>query len=163
MKDLETLLERFFELSQITVDELTLQQQENGIYQITLKTPDSWIVIGPHGKNMALLSNVFKLLFSKKLDTRVKVQFEVNDYGKHKQEQFFSFIEAKVKHVAESWKDLKLPFLTSYERKKVHSYIAEKNDDAIFTKSIGEWNQRRLFICRKSTGIEAIDIDWIDI
>ncbi len=163
MKDLETLIEQFFELSQIAVDEVLLEQQESGIYKITLKTPDSWIVIGPHGKNMSIFSNILKLLLSKKLDSRVKVHFEVNDYGKQKQEKFFNFIESKIKYVTESWKDLKLPFLTAYERKKVHSFIAEKDDDSVFTKSIWEWNERRLFICKKSSTSSAIDIDWIDI
>jgi len=163
MKDLETLVKQFFELSEITVDEISMEEQESGIFKITLKTPDSGIVIGPHGKNMPIFSNILKLLLSKKLDARVKVHFDVNDYGKQKQEQFFQFIESKIKYVGESGKDLKLPFLTAYERKKVHSFISEREGDSIFTKSIWEWNDRRLFICKKSDTSELIDIDWIDI
>lgn len=163
MDELKNMVEQFFDLSQIHVDEVILEKQENGIYKVTLKTPDSGIVIGPHGKNMQLFSNILKLLFSKKLDSRVKVHFEVNDYSAQKQEKFFNFIESKIKYVNESGNDLKLPFLTAYERKKVHSFIADKWDDAIFTKSIGEWKDRRLFICKKSTSSSSIDIDGIDI
>lgn len=163
MKDLKILVERFFKLSQIHVDEISLEQQENGIYMVKLKTPDSGIVIGPHGKNMSMFSNILKLLFSKQLNSRVKVHFDVNDYGDQKQEKFFAFIESKISYVTKTGNDLKLPFFTAYERKKVHSYIAERWDDAIFTKSIGEWNERRLFICKKTSTDNSIDIDWIDI
>jgi hypothetical protein len=45
----------------------------------------------------------------------------------------------------------------------VHSFISEKWDNTLFTKSIGEWNDRRLFICKKNTSSDSIDIDWIDI
>ena len=120
MKDLEILIKEFIELLQIDVEELKIEQEEEGIYRVHLQTPDSGIVIGPHGKNMNIFSNIIKLLITKKLDARAKVHFEVNDYGKQKQEKFFHFIESKINAVLKSGKDIKLPFLTAYERKKVH-------------------------------------------
>jgi len=46
-------------------------------------------------------------------------------------------------------KEIKLPFFSSYERKKIHNYIADKNIDDIGTRSEGEGRERRLYICKK--------------
>jgi predicted RNA-binding protein Jag len=54
----------------------------------------------------------------------------------NKDQQLFSFIDSKIKIAKQNKKDFRLPFLSAYERKKVHSYIAELNDNQIFTKSI---------------------------
>jgi predicted RNA-binding protein Jag len=64
--------------------------------------------------------------------------------------------------VKKTGQDFKLPYYGWYERKKIHSYVAELNDPTIFTKSIGEWNQRRLYLCKKEAKL-TIDIDGDDI
>jgi predicted RNA-binding protein Jag len=69
---------------------------------------------------------------------------------------------SKIKIVEDSWKDLKLPFFSSYERKKIHSIVSEYWNPKIYTKSIWELRERRLFICRIDEKI-TIDPDWNDI
>lgn len=53
--------------------------------------------------------------------------------------------------------------MDAYDRKKIHSYISEKHSGHIFTKSIGEEKDRRLFICKKSDMSASIDINGTDI
>ena len=55
-----------------------------------------------------------------------------------------------------------LPYYSAYDRKKIHSIVAEYKNDKIYTKSIWEWNQRRLYICKIDQKI-TIDLDWDDI
>lgn len=31
-------------------------------------------------------------------------------------------------------------------KEKIHSYVSELNDSSIYTKSVWEWNNRRLFM-----------------
>lgn len=162
MSSWNALLEKFFELSHITIDELSIQESEPGIFNISLSTPDSGMVIGPWGKNIIMFANILKLLLSKHLEKRVRVHFDVNGYQQSKQEKFLSFIESKIGYVKSSWGEVKLPFLTSYERKKIHGFIADKNDPEIFTKSEWEGKDRRLFICKKPEAL-TIDIDGNDI
>jgi len=59
------------------------------------------------------------------MEQNIILHLEVNDYLKSKEERLFSFIESKIAIVEKSGKDLVLPFLTAYERKKVHSYVSE--------------------------------------
>ena len=91
-----------------------------------------------------------------------------------------AFLE-KIEYAKKVGRNMKLPVLNPYERKKVHSYIADKNDTEIKTESKWEWKERRLFIILsdnlrknpnndnipsfnsiKPTKLE-IDIDWDDI
>jgi hypothetical protein len=51
---------------------------------------------------MSLFSNVLKLLISRKVDARVKVHFDVNDYAEQQEEKFFTFIESKIKYVLDT-------------------------------------------------------------
>jgi predicted RNA-binding protein Jag len=81
---------------------------------------------------------------------------------KSKDDKLKNYIISKVKIVENSWKDLKLPFFSSYDRKKIHSIVSEYNNPKIYTKSIWEWKERRLFICRVDEKV-TIDLDWNDI
>lgn len=74
----------------------------------------------------------------------------------------YNIYNNQIDFLKKSWKDVEMPFLSAYERKKVHSFISDMWDDYIFTKSIWEWAERRLFICTKGEKLE-IDIDWDDI
>jgi predicted RNA-binding protein Jag len=74
----------------------------------------------------------------------------------------FSFIQSKINEVKKSWIDCKLPYYSPYERKKIHSYVAELKDNSFYTQSRGEDKERRLFICKQEKKL-TIDIDWDDI
>jgi predicted RNA-binding protein Jag len=86
----------------------------------------------------------------------------VNDYESSKDERLFSFIQSKINEVKKTWVECKLPFYTPYERKKIHSYVADLKDDSFYTQSRGEDKQRRLYICKQAKKL-TIDIDWDDI
>jgi predicted RNA-binding protein Jag len=55
-----------------------------------------------------------------------------------------------------------MPFFSAYERKKIHSIVGEYWNPKIYTKSVWEWNERRLFICKTDEKL-TIDLDWSDI
>jgi predicted RNA-binding protein Jag len=63
---------------------------------------------------------------------------EVNDYVKSKDERLFRFLDNKIDFVMSSGKTLRIPELTSYERKKAHGYISDKHIEGLMTKSEGE-------------------------
>ena len=161
-KEIEKLILDFFSKIDIEISSLEIVKQKENIFLIKIKTPESGLVIWTHWKNLKDFEYIIKLLISRKIDENIKIHLEVNDYIYNKDQQLFSFIDSKIKTVKESKKDFRLPFLSAYERKKIHSYIAELDDHNIFTKSIWEWNQRRLYICIKDEKI-TIDLDWVDI
>ena len=151
----------FFDKLSISLDSCEVIMEQEGIFLVNIKTQESWIVIGPHGKNLETIKFLLKLIISKQKEQNIILHLEVNDYLKAKEERLFNFIESKIKIVQTSGKDLELPFLTAYERKKVHSYVWELQN-WIFTKSEWEGKDRRMSLCKKAEGL-TIDIDGDDI
>ena len=158
---LEKITQDFFQKLGIDFTQLSIQEEAENIYRICLQTNDSALLIGPHGKNLETLSHILKLLLSKKTQKHIHIHLEVNDYLEKKDEKLLWFIESKIKQVQSNGKDIILPFLTSYERKKVHSYVHEHCKN-IYTQSIWEGENRRMHLCKKDI-VLSIDVDGDDI
>lgn len=155
------LCQDFFIRLWVDYSELQIENQENNIFKISLKSEDSHLLIGPHGKNLETLTHLLKLLFSKHCEWYITIHLEVNDYMKQKDEKLRTFINSKIQLVKENWKEIVLPFFSSYERKKVHWYVTESGWN-IYTQSRWEGNERRIYLCKKDNTM-SIDIDWDDI
>lgn len=159
---IETLSSEFFKKLWIQVDSLSIINEEENIFLIKIESPDSPLIIGANWKNLDNILSVLKLIIQKKSEENIKIHIEVNDYQKTKDDKLKKYIESKIKFVEKSGNDLKLPFFSAYERKKIHSIVSEYNNPQIYTKSIWEWAERRLFICKQAKTL-TIDLDWNDI
>ncbi len=159
---IKSLVEEFLEKLLINIDTLEILNESDDVYFLKIKTSESSLFIGHSWKNLEDIRNILKNILSKKFDKNIVLHLEVNDYISKKDDRLFNFISKKIDLLKKSWKEIILPFFNSYERKKIHSYVSELNDSSIYTKSVWEWNNRRLHLCKKSTNI-TIDIDWIDI
>lgn len=159
---IKSLVEEFLEKLLINIDTLEILNKSDDVYFLKIKTSESSLFIGHSWKNLEDIRNILKNILSKKFDKNIVLHLEVNDYISKKDDRLFNFISKKIDLLKKSWKEIILPFFNSYERKKIHSYVSELNDSSIYTKSVWEWNNRRLHLCKKSTNI-TIDIDWIDI
>lgn len=157
----EKISKEFFEKLLIDMQEISIEEDAPHIFSIKLKTDDSHLLIGPHGKNLETMTNILRLLIGKQLWENIILHLEVNDYLQKKDEKLFSYIESKIQIVEKTGSDFRLPFFTAYERKKVHSYVSEKGG-RIYTKSMGEGEERRIFLCKKDAKM-TIDIDGDDI
>lgn len=161
--EIKSLIEEFFKKLNITIEFLEIfDENEKNIYTIKVKTNDSGLLIWHNGKNLDSIQTILKLIISNKLWEKTKIHLEINDYIKTKDNKLFDFIKWKIEYVKKSKKDFCLPFYSAYERKKIHQYISEMNDNSIFTKSIWEWKERRLHIFMQEKKL-SIDIDWNDI
>lgn len=155
------LIKEFFSKAQIDIKEISLEKDENSIYSLKIISDDSWIIIWNKWKNLDSFKRIITLLISKQTWEKTRLRLEVNDYLKEKEDKLIKFIESKISYVKESWKDIKLPFLSSYDRKKIHSFVAELGTN-IYTESKWEWRERRLYICKRTQKL-SIDIDWDNI
>lgn len=160
-EQIHKICHEFFEKLSVDFSELIIHQEAEAIYRISLKSDDSNLLIGPHGKNLDTISHILKLVISKTLEEHIQIHVEVNDYLEKKDEKLLSFIKTKIEYVKQSWKEIILPFLTAYERKKVHSYVTE-NGWNVYTQSQWEWKERRIHLCKKDEKM-TIDIDGDDI
>jgi predicted RNA-binding protein Jag len=137
-------------------------EEKEWIFFIKIKSPDSSLLIWNKGQTLSDLKRILSLLLSHKLETKILARIEVNNYLEEKDRKLFSFIDEKIELCKKLWKDIKLPFFSSYERKKIHNYISEKNLKTISTKSEGEGKDRRLYICKEYEKM-SIDIDGVEI
>jgi len=161
----DTILEistDFFNKIWVELDSIDVQEEKEAIYFIRIKSPDSALLIGNRGQTLYDLKRILSILLSQKLDTKIIARIEINNYLEEKDQKLFQFIDEKIEQCEELWKDIKLPFFSAYERKKVHNYISEKNSNTIHTKSEWEGKERRLFICKPQMKM-TIDIDGVEI
>jgi len=176
IKDIVTV---FCEKLCIDVNNIEVSLKEDNIYILKIETDDSWILIWNHWSVFESLQWIFRNIFRNKFPENIRIHLEINDYIHNRDTRLFSLIEKEIIKAKETWRNMKLPFLSWYERKKVHSYISELNDSEIITESRWEGKERRLFIVlsknkinfekrtnnsiKKSTSKLEIDIDWDDI
>lgn len=161
--DIRALVSEFFEKLNVKIDSLEVTNvDESNIFNIKIETDESGILIWPHWKNLNMIESIIRLMCSKKVGEKIKLHVEVNDYIKSKDDRLFDFIKSKIRFIEKNWKDIQLPFYSSYERKKIHWFVSELENKKIYTKSIWEWKDRRLYICKEEQKL-TIDIDWDDI
>lgn len=148
---LQPLVQDFFEQLDIKIDELTVSlDTQDTIVNINLKTPDSPLIIGMHGKNIGAFQHLLGRMVEKKLWKFIHLHLEVNDYIKQKNERLYRFLESKISVVTRTWESIKIPNLTPYERKRAHDYITEKN--ITWLKTHSEWLSRDRVLIVSYTG-----------
>jgi predicted RNA-binding protein Jag len=113
---------------------------------IRVETPDSALLIGIHGKNIPLFQHILSRMIEKETQSFVHVHLEVNDYMKQKDEKLMRYIDSRILLIQSDWVSIRIPSLTAYERKKSHSYIADKQIIWLSTQSEGEWVERALVL-----------------
>ena len=153
-----------------------IQDEERNIFMVTLKSDDSKLIIGPRGSTLAAIQTVLIQMVAKKLGTRCNIHVEVNDYLARKDEKLFRYIDRKIEYVMEHATHVRFRKFSSYERKKVHAYVSDKNIDGLETNSDNDEEGNR--VLHLSYGGEpqssaptssepvvkmTIDIDGIDI
>ncbi len=178
LEQIKNFMLSFFEKLSVDITDMNVKQEWDNIFFLKLETKDSWILIWNHGSVFESLQWIFRKILREKFWREIIIHLEINDYIYSKDAKLFAFIEKEINKAKETGRNMKLPVLNSYERKKVHSYIADLNDSEIITESRWEWKQRRLFIVleknlnrnwvakinTKDTNSKLeIDIDWDDI
>lgn len=162
IEEIKNITNKFFYHLWVEIDDLNVENQEKNIFLIKIKSPESWLLIGPNWRNLDNITSILKLILKKNILENFKVHIEINDYMKSKDDRLKNLILSKISFVEKTWTDLKLPYYWAYDRKKIHSIVAEYWNKKIYTKSIWEWNERRLYICKINEKI-TIDLDWVDI
>lgn len=161
-ESIQKLTESFFQKLWLEIDSLEVLNEENNIYLIKLQSSESPLIIWTNGKNLDNILAILKLMVKKNFWDDIKIHIEVNDYQKSKDDKLQNYIISKIKIVESNWKDIKLPFFSAYERKKIHWFVSDYGNSKIYTKSMWEWAERRLYICKVNEKI-TIDLDWNDI
>jgi predicted RNA-binding protein Jag len=115
----------FFSGLGIVIEDITITHVDTDIH-VRVQTPDSALMIGMHGKNLEAFQHILSRIVESTVGGHVHLHLEVNDYMKAKDERLFKFLDSKIEFVTSTSKSSRVPNLTSYERKKAHSYISDK-------------------------------------
>lgn len=142
------LVQNFFTQMGIALDtiEMNCQDEVAHIYEVKIQTPDSKILIGVHGQTLDHTKHLLSRMCEKIIGSHCTVHVEVNDYLKAKNERLYRYIDSKIAEAQLKETSITLHQLTSYERKKAHDYIGNKNISGIVAQSEGEGEERRLHI-----------------
>ncbi|EKD66058.1 MAG: hypothetical protein ACD_49C00067G0044 [uncultured bacterium (gcode 4)] len=158
---------KFFTLSKIQVDSLSveLEDEKRNIYYVKLETPDSKLIIWIHGQSLDNIKHLLGRMIEGIVWKNCVIHLEVNDYLKSKDDKLYKYIDSRIDYITKNNKEITLPNFTSYERKKIHSYIWDKKIEWLTAWSDWVWAERVMHISYskpKTVNID-IDIDWIDI
>jgi len=120
--------EEFFKLLGVEMEsiEILTEDEERGIYMIKTKSPDSALLIGPHGRTLEELQGLLLQMLESKTEERIWIHLEVNDYLEEKDRRLYSMVERKIGDVMRTGSEDTFGELTAYERKKVHAYVGDK-------------------------------------
>lgn len=152
----------FFSKLWILFTDLQVTVENNGLFTISLKSSESGVLIWNHWQNLESIAKVLRILIVKNVWEKVNINIEVNDYLKSKEDRLLSLVKFKIDLINKSGNEIVMPFLSPYERKKVHSIVSDLWWWRIYTKSIWEWKDRKLHIYKVDKRI-TLDIDSNDI
>jgi spoIIIJ-associated protein len=108
---------------------------------------DMALLIGRHGQTLEAIQELTRMAVSRRLDTRVRVIVDVEDYRKRRSERLEERAQEIARRVAESGQEEEFEPMNSYERKLVHDAAAEI--EGIETISRGEEPNRFVVIRRR--------------
>jgi predicted RNA-binding protein Jag len=148
---------KFFTLMGVEVEAVVVEAEEEKrrIFRVTVKTPDSKLLIGVHGQTLETMRHLLTRLVERTVGKSFLIHLEVNDYLQSKDQRLFRQIEDRIAVIMRTGGDVALFELSNYERKKVHAYVAEKKVEGLSTRSVGEGAERVLHLMFSGTPTNA--------
>jgi predicted RNA-binding protein Jag len=99
-----------------------------------------------HGKSLESFTHILSRMIERVTGSFVHVHLEVNDYVKAREEKMYRFLDSKIILVMATGKPAQIANLSSYDRKKAHSYISDKAITWLSTHSEWEASERHLVL-----------------
>jgi len=128
-------------LDRLNVSYTITTTEENGI---TIDSPDHALLIGKKGDNLRSLQHLVNSIM-KRQDPHVEwCVIDVAGYKKERIEKLRSIAESIAKEVITSGRPKRLPAMNSFERRAIHTYLAENNE--VVTESEGQEPNRSIVV-----------------
>jgi len=145
-------LEKILEVMHVPFSGVRVEKEGDSSFYVSIDTSSSNLLIGWHGETIAALQHMLKcMLWKQKVGTNVQVIVDVDGYKKRQEESVLRLAERKAEYAIETQKEVKLPPMNPYFRRKVHLHLAnlDKFKDTITTESVGENQDRAIKIIPK--------------
>lgn len=116
---------------------------------------DQNFLIGQYGANLAAVQHLVRVILRKKIEERVNIIVDVNDYFLEKKVLLEKEAQKAAEEAVRNNISVALRPMLPYERKVVHSFLAQNSN--ITTESIGIGEGRKVMVSSKTTENEPID------
>ncbi|TXG77157.1 hypothetical protein E6Q11_03250 [Candidatus Dojkabacteria bacterium] len=138
------VLQRMGFAAEVSIRERALPNDQVEYHCDIRVTDGQHLLIGQHGANLQALLHLLRLLTKEKLPPHAVLSIDVNNYVAEKR----SFVEQEaqraVKEVIETSLPLALRPMVAYERKLVHTFLADHPQ--VMTESVGSGEERKVLI-----------------
>lgn len=120
-----------------------IRKRENTI-SIKLFSNNNAILIGKNGRTIASLQTIIRQIVSNQINEKLSIILDVENYKEKKVKNIEYLAKKTAREVAKTKVEVKLDSMNSYERRIVHSVLAD--DKYVYTESVGEEPKRCVVI-----------------
>lgn len=124
------------------------QKNEGREINYLIQSDENAILIGVEGRTLAALQTLLRTYLSRISPDKVMVTLDIGGYRANRKKQLEILATKTAKEVAFSGIEARLDPMNSYERRIIHTKLAEWRD--VYTESVGEGADRHIVIKSKT-------------
>ncbi|OGZ66953.1 MAG: hypothetical protein A3D35_01605 [Candidatus Staskawiczbacteria bacterium RIFCSPHIGHO2_02_FULL_34_9] len=132
----------------ISLETSIIEDKDGGVahdfISVNIEMQDPKFLIGQNGKNLVELERIIRMILNKKLQKNIYFKLDINNYQKNKIEYLKKLAKESAEEVILTKKSKVLPPMSSYERRIIHTELAERQD--IITESQGDGPDKNITI-----------------
>ncbi len=111
---------------------------------VKLFSNNNAILIGKNGRTISALQTILRQIISKEIKEKIVIILDVENYKEKRVKNIEYLAKKTAREVAKTKVEAKLDSMNSYERRIVHSVLAD--DKYVYTESVGEEPNRCVVI-----------------
>jgi spoIIIJ-associated protein len=138
----ETIEKMGFSCQEIEI--IQQNDQEEEVFILNIKTPDSSFLIGQYGANLQSLQHIMRVLVREKLEEKIRFIVDINSYRKEKNDAVILLAKELSEQSIREKRAIVMRPMSPYERRLIHMEFA--GNDQVQTESIGEGDERKIVI-----------------
>jgi spoIIIJ-associated protein len=121
-----------------------VNEENSDVINLNIKVEEPQILIGQGGQTLFEIQRLLRNVLNKKMEKAFYLNLDINDYKKQKVDYLKDLVKDLADEVASTKKEKVLSPMSSYERRIVHSELAQRAD--ISTESQGDGLDRHIVI-----------------
>lgn len=141
-------LESIFNELKINVNTEFRQKPDGLVINYQIQSEENALLIGSEGRTLNALQTVLRAHINKLAKEQVRVYLDIGGYKTNKRKQLEIIATKTAKEVAFKGKEKKLKPMNSYQRRIIHTKLADWRD--VYTESEGEEPNRYIIIKPKT-------------
>lgn len=146
MEKIDTVRTETEALLKKIVSQYTLEVVEDqGAFQIVIKTEEAPSLIGRHGDTVRAFQKILEVMLFQQFKEPVRLLINVNDYREKQTERLNELAREYAQKTLESRSAGYISDLSSYERRIIHQLITTEYPD-LTSYSVGEGRDRQLVV-----------------